>query len=440
MQLYDIEFLFCFLPLIIGIYSMGAGRWRSFVLAAASLLYYAFSCGGAYWQVAVLVLLCVVTYYLGRLLGGKGRTLLFVLGAGVLIAGLGFLKLYEGGKWMLPGFSFILLQITAYLTDIYRNKIEPEKGLIRYSAGVLMFPKLLSGPLVTPSVLYGQKQGNASKASFRRGLHELIWGLAFKVILADRFGALWSQGKVIGYDGISTPFAWMLIGAFSLQLYFDFYGYSLMAVGLGRMLGIRLPQNFDSPYASRSVSEFYRRWHITLGAWFRDYIYIPLGGSRKGTLRTVLNLCVVWLATGFWHGTSTGYFLWAGALCILIVNEKLWLGRILKKSRIFSHIYLVLVIMLSWVPFAVQDPMQMQQFFKCLFGLSVRGWNDIFTWGEGYLPLFAVGAFMALPASQKLWRKLQGHWFADLFLFVLFWIVVYNLATAQQNPFLYFQF
>ena len=441
MQFYSIAFLFCFLPVFIMIYAWCSARGKTALLVFGSLFFYAMACKGAYWQVVALAGGCVLTYCLGLLLQKRGRGWLLGLSVAALIGSLVFCKFFDGGRWLLPGMSFLALQMSAYLIDVYRQKLPAEQDLLRYSAGIVMFPKLLSGPLAAPAQLYSPENGRATKALFHRGLQELIWGLVMKVLLANRFGGLWSQGKVIGYDGMSTPFAWMALCAYALQLYFDFYGYSLMAVGLGHMLGLRLPQNFDSPYASKSVSEFYRRWHITLGAWFRDYLYIPLGGSRKGMVRTVLNICIVWLATGLWHGTSQGYFLWAGILGILIVNEKLWLGRLLDKSRVLCRIYTVLAVLLSWVPFAVSDPNHLRQFSLCLFGQAGRsGWTDFLIWGESYVGLFVVGIFLATPFPAKLWKKVRSHWTADVLLFVLFWIVVYSISTARQDLFLYFQF
>ncbi len=215
-----------------------------------------------------------------------------------------------------------------------------------------------------------------------------------------------------------------------------------MAVGLGRMLGYDLPKNFDEPYSSRTVSEFYRRWHITLGAWFREYLYFPLGGSRNGAVRTVLNLAVVWAFTGLWHGTGGNYLLWAGFLLACILLERFCLGKLLNRSRVLSHVYLVFVILLSWVPFAVGDWADMVAFLGRLFGFSGAASNplDYLTMGSRYFSLLAMGLVLATPWPRKLWHKIRSYAISDIFLLILFWIAVFYLSTAAQDPFLYFKY
>ena len=227
-----------------------------------------------------------------------------------------------------------------------------------------------------------------------------------------------------------------------MQLYLDFYGYSLMAIGIGKMLGYELPANFRDPYASRSVSEFYRRWHITLGAWFREYVYIPLGGNRRGMARTVLHIAIVWLLTGLWHGIGGNYLLWAGFICFWIIQERLWLGKILEKSRIFSHVYLVVVILLSWIPFAVGRWDQMVIFTGRLFGLCGSAMNpvDYVDWLRMYWGLLAASALAMTPVPGRIWKKIRDSVFADVVILVLFWLVVYYIATAAQDPFMYFRY
>jgi alginate O-acetyltransferase complex protein AlgI len=281
-----------------------------------------------------------------------------------------------------------------------------------------------------------------SLVNFHTGLQELILGLALKVLLANRIGSLWAQAAVVGYESISTPFAWMALVAFAMQLYFDFWGYSLMAVGLGHMLGFRLPENFRDPYASKSVGEFWRRWHASLGAWFRVNIYFPMGGSRKGNVRTVFNLLVVWLFTGVWHGIGGNYLVWALFLVILIINERFWLGKLLKKSNVWCHIYTVLAILLSWVPFAIGDWNDMLMFCGRLFAVAGETLNpsDFIIWGKEYVALLIGGVICATPLPRYLWNKVKVHPITDIFLFALFWIAVYFVITSAQDPFMYFQY
>ena len=443
MQFNSIEFLFSFLPLFLAVYLIIPVKFRSGVLLVGSLGYYALASNGNYWWVAIFAAITLLAYFAGFTLGKPGSRKLLALYLGLLTVILTFFKVYQGGRYLPAGMSFYLFQIAAYLIDLQRQKYYHEKNLVAFGTQIAMFPKLLSGPLMEPRKLQLEnKFATVDHAHLRDGMHYLVLGLGMKVLIANRMGGLWSEAAVVGYEFISVPFAWMALAAYAMQLYFDFYGYSLMAIGLGKMLGYDLPRNFDAPYASRSVSEFYRRWHITLGAWFREYLYIPLGGNRKGTSRTIFNLLVVWLITGLWHGVGGNYLLWALFLFLLIVNERLWLGKFLKKSSVLSHVYLVFVILLSWVPFAVGDWGQMVCFLGRLFGLtgSVMNPRDFMTSAAGYEGWMIAGVILATPWPRNLWEKIKNHWLADVFILILFWIVVYFVATAAQDPFLYFQY
>lgn len=443
MQFNSIEFLFYFLPAFLAVYAVFPKRLRSSVLILGSLAYYALASNGNYWWVALLGGITILAYLAGLTLNKSGRTglLWFYLlcAAGILV----FFKLYQGGRWLPSGMSFYLFQIAAYLIDVYRQHCEPERNFLSFAGQIVMFPKLLSGPLMDPMQLQQESHKVRFNArNFRAGLQLLILGLGLKVLLANRLGGLWAEAGIAGYEFISVPFAWLALISYSMQLYFDFYGYSLMAMGLGKMLGYDLPRNFDAPYASKTVSEFYRRWHITLGKWFREYVYIPLGGNRKGLLRTVLNLAVVWLFTGLWHGVGGNYLLWAGFLFLLIVNERLWLGKLMERSHVICHVYVVFVILLSWIPFAVGDWGQMVSFLGRLFGLTgmtVNG-RDFLITGASYFPLLGVGVVFATPLPRKLWEKIRHTLFADLLIVALFWAVVYFISTAAQDPFMYFQY
>ncbi len=444
MQFNSIEFLFYFLPVFLVIYRLFPQSSHHLPLIVGSLFFYALSSGGSYWWVALLCLLTFFTWLAGLSLGGKAKKG-FLLGIYLVLMGglLTFFKLWNGGRYLPAGMSFYLFQMAAYLIDVYRRRLRPTADLMSYATQITMFPKLLSGPLMEPKLLNRQDRYCITGGGrIHEGLQELILGLALKVILANRIGGLWSQAGVLGYDSVSTPFAWLALAAYAMQLYFDFYGYSLMAMGLGKMLGYELPRNFDDPYASKTVSEFYRRWHITLGAWFREYLYIPLGGSRCGMGRTILNLAVVWLFTGLWHGVGGNYLLWAGFLFLLIVNERLWLGKLMNKSRVLCHIYVPVVILLSWVPFAIGDWDQMVAFLGRLLGLSGQTAfaQDYITWGISYGWLLLGGLILATPLPRKLWERIKRSTIADLLLLALFWLVVYFISTAAQDPFLYFQY
>jgi len=443
MQFNSIEFLFCFLPLFLMVLYWTPRKGRGAVMVLGSLLFYALSSGGNYWWVGLLVGITGASYLAGRQLGKVKSPGLLAFSLGALLGILTFFKLYDGGRHLPAGMSFYLFQIAAYLIDVYCQRMLPERNVLSFAEQVTFFPKLLSGPLMNPQQLrLQQKYGRQTREGLHRGLQLLICGLGLKVCIANRLGSLWNQGAVVGYESISPAFAWLCLIAYAMQLYFDFYGYSLMAMGIGKMLGYDLPENFIDPYASRSVSEFYRRWHASLGAWFREYLYIPLGGNRKGTARTILNLGIVWLFTGLWHGIGWGYLIWAGFIFLMIVAERLWLGKWLKAHPVLSHVYLVFVILLSWVPFAVTDPGKLVVFLGRLFGqcgvtLNAR---DYMLFGADYFPILATSAILATPLPRKLCARWKDTTLGDLVLFGLFWLVVYFISTAAQDPFLYFAY
>lgn len=441
MQFNSVEFIFGFLPLFLIIYYLFPEKWRNGILLFGSIAFLEMS--GKTWHVALLLGLTVLTYLAGILLSRYKDKWLLTGSLVVLFGCLGFFKYYRGGRMLPPGLSFYLFQMTAYLVDVYRSKVTVEHRLVRYGTQIVMFPKLLSGPLMNPAQLQRQTWGRGYLyRDLYRGVQDFIMGLALKALLADRMAGLWNQAAIIGYKSISPAFAWMALLAFALRLYFDFFGYSLMAIGVGRMLGFELPQNFDHPYAAKSVSEFYRRWHMTLGAWFRDYLYIPLGGSRNGTARTIINLSVVWLATGIWHGIGGNYMIWAGFLLLLIINEKLWLGKRLQKSRILCHVYTPLVILLSWVPFAVGNFAKMKIYLSRLIGLGGHAINpmDFVTIGKPYWLLLAAGVLLATPLPGKIWNRIRNSPAGTVITVILFWLVVFFLTTAKQDPFMYFQY
>lgn len=443
MQFNSIEFLFLFLPLFLAAYYLLPGQYRKLLLVSGSFLFYGFSCGGQYWTLLMLAGVVLLTYVSCRFLEQQKDLVLFTAVVSMLALTLIFLKLWQGGKYLPAGASFFLFQAAACVIAVYRGTGTSERSLLDYSAQIVMFPKLLSGPLMDPGQLQEQSRNvTVNRQRLRDGLQLLIAGLGMKVLLANRLGGLWAQPAVLGYETVSTAAAWLAIAGYTMQLYFDFYGYSLMAVGIGRMLGYDLPHNFRDPYVSKTVSEFYRRWHITLGAWFRDNLYIPLGGSREGTLRTILNLAVVWAVTGLWHGVGGNYMLWAGFLLFFIILERLFLGKLLNRSRILCHFYLVFVIVLSWIPFAIGSWSEMVLFCSRLFGVggNLCSALDFGQWIRMYAGLLTAGVIFMTPLPGKLFRKIRHSAVTDILLAVLFWFVVYYISTAAQDPFMYFQY
>lgn len=442
MQFNSIEFIFYFLPVFLVIFHLVPAVLRPWALSLGSVIFYGIA---VEWKLLPLGLLlgAVLLGFLGGVLLGRWRKLWLLLPLCAVFAGLlVFFKLWVGGILLPVGMSFYTFQLIAYLADIYREKAGVEKNPVRFLAQMAMFPRLLSGPIApTKELQKSSLRPHRRLFTFHMGLQEFILGLALKVILANRLGGLWAQGTIVGFEAVSTPYMWLALVTWCLRLYFDFYGYSLMAVGLGHMLGYNLPMNFLEPYSAGSVSEFYRRWHATLGRWFRDHIYIPLGGSRKGMARTILNLAVVWAVTGFWHGVGGGYMLWAGILLFFIVIERLCLKKYLDKSRVLCHIYLVPVIVLSWVPFAAGSVGTSFTVFARLFAVGGIGeLTDFTVWAPQYVGLLALGIFAATPIPGMIWKKIQKFRLTDVALLVLFWVCLYFIATSAQDPFIYFEF
>lgn len=439
MQLYSISFLFYFLPLFLGVYYIVPDKEKTLVTIIGSVIFFLLQDGTALWQLILILVLIGVVYLLGTELCKQKRVSLLWAALGAMAALLVFFKCWQGGKLLPPGMSFYIFQMAAYLIDVHQRRLDPEKSLVSFGGQILLFPKLLSGPLMVPRSIQAQmNHPRVNLHRFHAGFQELIVGLAMKVLLADRLVGLWSQAAVVGYDSISPLFAWTALAAFAMRLYYDFHGYSMIAVGLGKMMGFELPRNFDDPYASTSVSEFFRRWHITLGVWFRDYVYIPLGGNKKGTWRMVMNLLAVWVLTGLWHGVGGNYLIWAMFLAVLIISEKLWLGKVLRRIGIGAHIYTVGAILLSWVPFAIGQWDQMLLFLSQLFGYG----GGLFGSGQflRYLPVFLPAVLFLTPLPGRLFDRYREKIWFDAVLFALFWISIYFVATAKQDPFLYFQF
>lgn len=446
----SLAFLFVFLPLFLGFYYLVPARLRRWPLLLGSFAFYAYGAVTRPWILLLFFGLTIVSFQVGRALGRQGQhdklllTLTIFLIFGCLL-GFKYAGLFGARSILLPlGMSFYSFQMAAYLFDVRARRSKAEKTFLRYLNCMLFFPKLISGPLASYDSIAHQMDRNSFQwERFHYGLQDFLLGLAMKTLLADRLSGLWQQVQTIGFDSISTPLAWLGLASFSLQLYFDFFGYSLMAIGLGRMLGFRLPKNFVIPYTAHSMSEFWRRWHITLGRWFLDYVYIPLGGSRRGKRRELLNLLIVWLLTGIWHGATPNFLLWGLFIFVLMALEKIWLEPILERSRIFSHLYLLLTVMLSWMLFAITDLSQIAVYFGRLFpffGAELLPTSDFMRLGAEYLPFLLMGALACTAWFMRSWDKLRVSRFATPVLFLLFWLSVYCLTAGLNDPFLYFSF
>ena len=309
-----------------------------------------------------------------------------------------------------------------------------------------MFEQLIAGPIVTYSQV--KKELYSRKINLQlviNGIGTFIFGLSLKVLLANPLGKLWSQTCAIGFESISTPLAWMAIIAFSFQIYFDFFGYSLMAMGLGKMLGFQLPKNFNHPYLSKSMTEFWRRWHMTLGSWFREYVYIPLGGNQKGKVFTIRNLFVVWLLTGVWHGAGYNFLLWGCILFLIIVLEKYVIGDYLNQHTICGHLYMLFLIPLTWAIFAIEDIGQLGQFFMRLFPFFGQGiWSifqyDYLKYFNLYYPFLITGFLFSTKLPYQVLKKIKHTKIIYIFIMMIFFASVYCMYQGLDDPFLYFRF
>lgn len=420
------------------------------MLFAASIAFY--TVGEA--KYVLLLLLCVlVNFVMGQVMyrwpGEKcGLWQKVILGLALSYDfGILFFFKYSGLTAKLPlGISFYTFQIAAYIIDVYRKKITAEKSLVCLGTYLTMFPQLIAGPIINYSEVRERlNQRTVTVEQFEDGLKTLILGLGAKVIVADRIGMLWNNIQAIGFSSISTPLAWMGAFAYSIELYFDFAGYSMMARGLGRMLGFEIPVNFRHPYISKSVTEFWRRWHITLGKWFREYVYIPLGGNRKGKIRTFFNLFVVWSLTALWHGAGYNYLVWGASLLFLLGIEKLFLLPYLERSRVLSHVYLIFVVPLTWVAFAVTDIQQLGIYYTRMFPFlpqsgGIVNHQDYIKYIGDFWPLALLGVIFSTPIPYRIYHAVRKSWLGSIAVAVILALSMYYLAISTNNPFMYFNF
>ena len=442
-------FILGFMPLFFLLYYLLPAAWRTGWLLLGSLFFYGWGCRDALWQLIFMGALVYFDYCLGLVLGVRHSKFLLTLGLAVNLLPLLFFKYFApltSDALTTPlGLSFLTFQGCAYLLDVGWNTTPPERSPIRAGCYFFLFPHVASGPILSYRETAPQLCCPAPKlSSIDRGLREFAIGLSLKLLLADRVGRLWQDVAAIGYESISTPLAWMALIAYSLQLYLDFYGYSRMAVGLGYMLGLELPRNFCYPYTAHSMTDFWRRWHMSLSRWFRDYLYIPLGGSRCGAAKTVRNLLVVWLATGIWHGASFNFILWGLALFVLLVLEKAGLKKLFDCLPILGHLYMLLAIPLTWLIFGITNLGQLGLYFSRLFPSqgAAMGLNqtDFIKYLGQYGWLLAVGILFSTPLPRRIYKRCSSRLVTTLLLLAAFWLCLYCIYRGQNDPFLYFQF
>lgn len=461
----SVVFLFCFLPLALLVYYLVPGKGKNAVLLLESLIFYCWT--GTTWLPLIAVLIAV-NYLAGLFLGrrkGGGRKLVLVLAVVVSAAALIFFKYTNflidtlnqiAGLGLsslsflsvLPlGISYYIFKLISYVADVYTRKTEPEKNLIDFSAYVLFFPQLIVGPIVRyrdmAQTLHTGK-GRCTLQKAEDGAVQFVFGLAKKVILADSIGMLWQD--IIAPDGgvglanASTPLAWLGILAYSLQLYFDFAGYSEMSNGLSRMMGFECPANFNLPYMATSITDFWRRWHISLSMWFRDYVYIPLGGNRCSKGRQILNMLVVWALTGFWHGANWNFLCWGLYYFVLLVIEKYLLRGVLQKGRGWQRVYTLFFVVLGWGIFTANAAGAPLGLLMSRLFLPQGGVSPLY-FLRNYGVLLLLGCLFSTSLPGWLWEKtrrilpLRLLLFAGVMLLSIAFVVASTGSTALYADF-----
>lgn len=457
----SILFLFRFLPIFFICYFVAPKRMRNLILFLGSLVFYAW--GEPVY--VVLMLFSTVSDYTHGLLIEKFREkrgvakALLVSSVIINLGLLGFFK-YSGLDLPLPiGISFYTFQTMSYTIDVYRGEVPAQKNILDFGVFVTMFPQLIAGPIVKyRDVAKELKDRKASFEDIAAGARRFTIGLGKKVLLANNIGQLFTTVSGMGDAELTTGMAWLGILAYAFQIYFDFSGYSDMAIGLGRIMGFHFPENFNYPYISASITEFWRRWHMTLSSWFREYVYIPLGGNRKGLKRQLLNIVIVWSLTGVWHGAGLNFLLWGMWFAVFLILEKIFLGKILEKiPKIFGWLYAMAVVLFGWCFFSLEQTEKIIRFLKAMFGFGQVGIineNTLYTFSN-YWILFAVLCVAALPVGKKAveWLKesatqISGNVISQvgldvvekLFLVAILILSIANIVDASYNPFLYFRF
>ena len=456
----SITFLFFFLVATIAIYYLLPRSLKNGWLLLTSLFFYGY---GEPIYILLMVFSIVSNYVLGILMGKfeKKKKMILVIGIIFNLLLLGYFK-YAGfltetlnllfknlavKTIALPiGISFYTFQIMSYLIDVYRGDCKPQRNIVMFGTYVTMFPQLIAGPIVRYRDIELQLESRTeSFEMFGRGVELFTVGLCKKVLLANTFGDLFESLTAIGpASGVVGHFVAMI--AFSLQIYFDFSGYSDMARGLGNMFGFEFVKNFDYPYISKSITEFWRRWHISLSTWFKEYVYIPLGGNRNGIVKQIRNILIVWALTGLWHGASWNFVLWGVYYGILLILEKVFLLKALDKAPAFiGHIYTLALVALGWMLFQFTDMSDLGNFFAGLFAFqNLRASTDATYQILSHLPLLIIGFIACLPVARNLfekWKDKKGFIVLESILIICALVLCTSaLVTSTYNPFLYFRF
>ncbi len=454
-------FLYAFLPITLLLYFIAPKKWRNAVLLVASLFFYAF--GEPVY--VVLLLISSVSDWLHSLFIEKRRGTAWAKVALIssIVINLGLLGFFKYTDFFigtfndlfnlnipltgvaLPiGISFYTFQTMSYTIDVYRGEVRAQRNLVSFATFVSLFPQLIAGPIVRYSDIATEiDERRTTWEDMGLGIRRFLIGLGKKMLLANILGELCNSFQ--GSAEQTVLYSWLYAIAFCLHIYFDFSGYSDMAIGLGRMFGFHFPENFNYPYLSKSITEFWRRWHMTLGGWFRDYLYIPLGGNRCSKGRWIFNIAIVWLATGFWHGAAWNFVLWGVMFGVLLLLERFFLKKLLDKLPAFvRHVYVLLLVILSFVIFNAKDIPDAFNTIKQMFGGAELYSPEALMMLKNYAVVLVVGVIAATGLPKKLISKAEGkkifHVLEPAFMVVLLLLVTSCIVDGSFNPFIYFRF
>lgn len=466
----SVFFIFIFLPLTLVLYFLVPRAGKNVVLLISSLIFYAW---GEPIYIVLMMFSIVYNYISGveidyyRNKGNQGKMrFVFWMAVAVNLAVLMFFKYYgflmENLNAILPvdipykelslpvGISFYTFQTLSYIIDVYKDNVGVQRNLISFGTYITMFPQLIAGPIVRYSDIEGQlEHRRVTVAKFGNGVAWFLRGLAKKVLLANNIGMAYDAIAALPQGEMSVLSAWVGCAAYTFQIYFDFSGYSDMAIGLGKMFGFEFMMNFNYPYISKSVTEFWRRWHISLGTWFREYVYIPLGGNRVGTKKAIRNIFVVWFLTGFWHGAAWNFIFWGLYYGILLLLEKYVLRDVLERlPGIVKHIYTLFFVMIGWVLFFSPGMGDALRYIGTMFGIGAHGFVDStgIYYLYNYLILFVLSIICSAPYAFKKFQQIifggaRGRTAIAMGAYMaLFFLSLAYLVNATYNPFLYFRF
>ena len=464
----SIVFLYIFLPIMLLIYFVVPRKLKNAVMILASLVFFAW---GEIRYIFIMLILAVMDFFCGKGInkneGNKPKQKLYLfIDIGVNLLILFFFKyadfiianINEILNTQIPllniplpiGVSFNTFQSLSYIIDVYRGTVKCEKSFYNYLTYTTLFPQIIAGPIVRYETVDEELETKKiSMDNFSKGMRRFIIGLGKKVLIANNVGTLWNIIEIGEYSEMSMLLSWISIIAFALQIYFDFSGYSDMAIGLANIFGMDFDENFNYPYISKSITEFWRRWHITLGSWFRDYIYIPLGGNKKGFLKQIRNILIVWFLTGAWHGASWNFILWGLFFGVILILEKVILLKLLKKLPTWTnYVYTAFLVLISWVIFAFEDLGKVKDYLFTMFHLNKT--NIVNAEGlyylKNYFIIIVIGLILSTPVISKLLKKLekkQSNIRSILITGVYIGILVLSIASLvsdSYNPFLYFRF